>query len=333
MRAAAPHGGRKDRPSAARRAARIAVFSAGIIVALLSLGAAVNQIACRAEESKYPAPGKLVESLGGRMHVYTEGAGGRSLVLMSGWGGPCPVLDFKPLVRALSGKYVVTVVDYFGYGWSDRTDRPRTTENIVEETRAALRAASIEPPYVLVPHSLSGIYALCWAKAYPDEVEAAICLETSVPETGAFGLAKAEFNLYGALRLTGLMRAVLWIKPDMAGYPPEYYSKGDLRAINRMILRNINNPTVMDESERSDENKLSMTGATFPAGLPVAMILSDRMIEQVRARYDGMDWVEAHRKQLGGGAKGGIYVLEGSHNIYWNNAERIADIAAATLGD
>jgi hypothetical protein len=129
------------------------------------------------------------------------------------------------------------------------------------------------------------------------------------------------------------MRAVLWIKPDMAGYPPEYYSKEDLRAINRMILRNINNPTVMDESERSDENKLSMTGATFPAGLPVAMILSDRMIEQVRARYDGMDWVEAHRKQLGGGAKGGIYVLEGSHNIYWNNAERIADIAAATLGD
>jgi pimeloyl-ACP methyl ester carboxylesterase len=320
------------RPAAA--AIRIAAIAVGSLAALLLLSAAFNQIACRIEASRDTPPGRLVEVEGGAMHVATFGAGTgkRNIVLLSGWGSPCPVLDFKPLVRELSGRYAVTVVDYFGYGWSGRTDRPRTAENIVEETREALKKASVEPPYVLMPHSLSGIYALRYADAHPGEVEAAICLDTSVPDSAAFARTTNEFNLYGALRLTGLMRVLLWIKPDIAGYPPEYYSREDRDAMNRMILRNINNSTVMDESARSTATKLSATGMTFPAGLQVAMVLSDQMVDRVRAAYGGLDWVEAHRKQLGGAAPRGIFVLRGSHNIYWNNAGRIAEIVAATLG-
>jgi pimeloyl-ACP methyl ester carboxylesterase len=316
-------------------AARIAAIAAASLAALLLLSAIINQVACRIEATAYPAPGRMVEVEGGTMHLVTEGSGEgkRNLVLLSGWGSPCPALDFKPLVRALRGAYSVTVVDYFGYGWSGRTDRPRTTENIVEETREALRKASIEPPYVLMPHSLSGIYALYYANAHPEEVEAVICLDSSVPDTSAFRRTKEGFNLYGALRATGLMRAILWIEPGMAGYPPEFYSREDRDAINRMISRNMNNRTVMDESARSDANKLAAAGATFPAGLPVAMVLSDQMAERIRAAYGGLDWVEAHRRQLGGSSARGVYVLAGSHNIYWNNAERISEIVSATLGD
>jgi pimeloyl-ACP methyl ester carboxylesterase len=324
-------GGR--RTGAARKAARVSAIAAASIAGLVLASALFNLAACRIEAAAHPAPGRFVEVEGRRMHLVTEGSGGRNLILMSGWGGPCPALDFKPLVRALKRKYAVTVVDYFGYGWSDRTDRPRTTENIVEETREALRKASIEPPYVLVPHSLSGIYALYYADAHPEEVEAVICLDSSVPDTSAYARTRDGFNLYGALRLTGLMRAILWIKPDMAGYPPESYSREDRDAINRMILRNMSNSTVMDESARGDANKLAAAGKTFPAGLPVAMILSDRMTEDVRAAYGGLDWVEAHRKQLGSSSARGIYVLEGTHNIYWNNAERISEIITATLAD
>jgi pimeloyl-ACP methyl ester carboxylesterase len=324
---------RAPRARASVRAARVAAIAAASIAALLLLSAIFNLVACRIEAEANPAPGRMVEVAGGRMHLVTAGSGWRNIVLLSGWGSPCPALDFKPLVRALSGAYSVTVVDYFGYGWSGRTDRPRTTENIVEETREALRKASIKPPYVLMPHSLSGIYALYYANAHPEEVEAVICLDSSVPDTSAYRTTKEGFNLYGALRATGLMRAILWIKPDMAGYPPEFYSREDRDAVKRMILRNINNRTVIDESARSDANKLAAARATFPAGLPVAMVLSDQMLERIRTAYGGLDWVEAHRRQLGSSSARGVYVLEGSHNIYWNNAERIAEIVSATLGD
>lgn len=46
----------------------------------------------------------------------------------------------------------------------------------------ALNKAGIDGPYVLCPHSMSGIEALYWAQEYPDEIEAIIGLDMAVPE-------------------------------------------------------------------------------------------------------------------------------------------------------
>lgn len=43
--------------------------------------------------------------------------------------------------------------------------------------RAALKSAKIEAPYILCPHSMSGIEALYWAQQYPEEVLAIIGLD------------------------------------------------------------------------------------------------------------------------------------------------------------
>lgn len=45
----------------------------------------------------------------------------------------------------------------------------------------ALDKAGIKGPYVLCPHSLSGLEALYWAQKYPDEVEAIVGLDMAVP--------------------------------------------------------------------------------------------------------------------------------------------------------
>ena len=42
--------------------------------------------------------------------------------------------------------------------------------------------AGIEGPYVLCPHSMSGIEALYWAQQYPEEVEVIIGLDMAVPK-------------------------------------------------------------------------------------------------------------------------------------------------------
>jgi pimeloyl-ACP methyl ester carboxylesterase len=63
------------------------------------------------------------------MHVYALGDGGKTIVLLPGFGVSLPSADFGPLMRELSKEYTVVCVEYFGIGFSDRTDTPRTNEN------------------------------------------------------------------------------------------------------------------------------------------------------------------------------------------------------------
>jgi len=82
-------------------------------------------------------------------------------------------------MRELSKKYTVCTVELFGYGHSDSIDTPRTNENYVEEIREALAISGLNPPYVLMPYSASGIYAEYYAAKYPDEIEGLILLDCS----------------------------------------------------------------------------------------------------------------------------------------------------------
>lgn len=72
-------------------------------------------------------------------------------------------------------------VEKAGYGWSETARVPRDITTILEETRTALLLADLHPPYVLMPHSLSGIEALAWAGHYHDEVKSIIGLDAAIP--------------------------------------------------------------------------------------------------------------------------------------------------------
>lgn len=133
------------------------------------------------KELKTPL-GKLVEVNGHKMSVYTEGSGDKTIVFMSGGGTCLPILDFRSLYSTLSDDYRIVVVEKFGYGFSDVVDKERSIDSILEDTRTALTKAGIEGPYVLCPHSMSGIEALYWAQQYPEEVDAIIGLDMAVPK-------------------------------------------------------------------------------------------------------------------------------------------------------
>src|SRR5699024_12131853 len=58
----------------------------------------------------------------------------------------------------------------------------RDIDTMLSETREALKQAGISDPYILFPHSMSGIEALYWAEKYPDEVKAIVGLDMATPE-------------------------------------------------------------------------------------------------------------------------------------------------------
>lgn len=153
-----------------------------ILLVIILISFINHKIKLKKEIKLFQPLGKTVEVNGHSMHVYAEGKGEVTLIFMSGGGTCLPTLDFKSLYSRLSDDYRIAVIEKAGYGFSEIVDLPRGIDIVLEETRKAIKLAGEKPPYVLFPHSMSGIEALYWAEKYPDEVVGIVGLDPAVPK-------------------------------------------------------------------------------------------------------------------------------------------------------
>ena len=68
-----------------------------------------------------------------------------------------------------------------GYGNSGATDAPRDGETIVKQLRQVLKHKGFHPPYVLVGHSLGGLYMQLFARLHPEEVAGIVLVDALLP--------------------------------------------------------------------------------------------------------------------------------------------------------
>lgn len=116
------------------------------------------------------------------MRAYVKGSGDTTIVMLSGFGTESPIDDFMPLADKLSSDYKVVILEYFGYGESDITVDERSNQVIVQEIRTALDKLNIKPPYIFMPHSMSGLHSLYYANNYPYEILGVIEIDMSLPQ-------------------------------------------------------------------------------------------------------------------------------------------------------
>lgn len=164
-----------------KRALKIMLMILAALAVLLLTVYINHRIRLKREEPLLTPLGSIVNVEGESLSVYNEGEGEKTLLFMSGSGTCSPILDFKSLYSLLSDDYKIAVIEKNGYGFSGISDRSRDIDTVLSDTRAALSAAGLEAPYVLCPHSMSGIEALYWAQKYPEEIEAIIGLDMAVP--------------------------------------------------------------------------------------------------------------------------------------------------------
>ncbi len=69
-----------------------------------------------------------------------------------------------------------------GYGKSEISSTPRDGQHVVDELRSVLKAKELNPPYILVGHSLGGLYMQQFARRYPNEVSALVLVDSTHPE-------------------------------------------------------------------------------------------------------------------------------------------------------
>lgn len=246
-----------------------------VILAVLFLLIYINHRIRFAKESALRVPlGQIVEVNGHNMSVYIEGKGETTLVFMSGGGTCCPILDFKSLYSLLCDDYQVAVVEKFGYGFSDIVDTGRDIDSILEDTRAALEAAGLNAPYVLCPHSMSGLEALYWAQKYPDEVTAIIGLDMAVPQyydTMNINIPTMRFASWAAG--TGVTRLIPGIAESDA------IQHGTLSDEEKKIYRAVfysrtATVTMINECAAVKENAKKVESAGVPQ-VPMLLFISD----------------------------------------------------------
>ncbi len=97
-----------------------------------------------------------------------------------------------------------------GYGRSDPKPTTRDGAHVVDELRALLRNHDLPPPYVLVGHSLGGLYMQQFARQYPDEVVGLVLVDSTHP-TQMEGVGRLERQPWWARLLfhlfqTGVLR-------------------------------------------------------------------------------------------------------------------------------
>jgi pimeloyl-ACP methyl ester carboxylesterase len=69
--------------------------------------------------------------------------------------------------------------DRAGYGWSDAGPSPRTFGAVANDLHALLRAATIDPPYILVGEGLAGFHVRVYTGLFPGEVAGAVLVDSN----------------------------------------------------------------------------------------------------------------------------------------------------------
>lgn len=220
--------------------------------------------------------GTMVEVDGGEMCVYTEGEGEHTIVFMSGYGTPSPILDFKPLYSRLSDDFRIVVVEKFGYGFSDETDMSRDIDTMLEQTRKAITGADIEGEFILCPHSASGIEAIYWAQKYPDEIEGIAFLDVAMPgyhEEAGYSIFLDELMQF--IMNSGLGRLIP-VEAQPYAYNTDDLTDEEKAQFKALLFARRGSETMIHEAEWCKENMETISDNAVP-DVPMLFFTSKQM--------------------------------------------------------
>lgn len=236
-------------------------------------------------KTKLKCCGELVSVNGHRIHVYAEGKENAPAILfMAGHCTIAPVYDFKVLYEKLTQDLRVIVVEKFGYGYSDIWDSPCDIDTLVSVQRQALAALGEAGPYILAPHSMSGLEAIRWKQRYPGEVSGIVGIDMATPLSFSVWTEK---EIEKTLRLMKVLRT-LRLGSILTALNNRALSEDEIRQHKLLKKRNAFNPCCIGEAAAVLEN----AGAVGEGGeirCP-ALLFSSNGQDQER------DWVENQRK-------------------------------------
>jgi pimeloyl-ACP methyl ester carboxylesterase len=203
---------------------RILLF---VLLGLVSLFATVA-VAADVLSRVHKPRGAMVDIGGRSLRLVCEGPKSDRPVIWMEAGAFSGAADFAALQQKLSAKGLrACAYDRAGMGYSDAGPGPRDGDAIVKDLVALIAASGERGPFILMGHSMAGLYLRQFAVQNPDRVAGLVLLDAVTPEM--IGLPGAQVfvdRMTDLARLGSIAGSLGLTKPfylmgDRVGLPPE----------------------------------------------------------------------------------------------------------------
>ena len=229
-------------------------------------------------EDRSSPPGKLIDVGSCRLHLYSVGDSGPTIVLDHSLGG----VEGYFLIEELTKLGRVCIYDRAGYGWSGHSPHPRSSDQIVKELYTLITQADIDPPYILVGDSFGSYNVRLYAHQFPKKV-AGLVLTDALHETGMLNMSvqlqalKLFFfsgffmsvlgSALGIIRLLRVLSVFEILKPEL-----RHFSQASLNRVKRSFCRPKHWITMSREMLSLDKSGHQVSAAKDLGALPIVSI-------------------------------------------------------------
>lgn len=279
------------------------------ILAVLVLCVAASKIyhevrlKSEAKELQSYGVGKQIDIDGKQMNIYTSGDDNaeNTIVYMQGLGMGDTTVSARPMLENIKGSNKICIIDRFGNGMSDDTNKDRTAENIVNEYRNILEKDGQKAPYILVAHSISGIYATYWAQHYPKEVKSIIYMDAD-PVEGYVKQGKADkmtLMVSGMEHIAsslGLQRFIVSDAGPIGDTKNQIFSEQQNEMRKKLFYHNTYSKATYKEVKSYYENAKTVSDKSMNFNIPQLYISADNVdgdyykkvyADTLNKKYDG----------------------------------------------
>jgi pimeloyl-ACP methyl ester carboxylesterase len=150
---------------------------------------------------------RAAQTRSGRVSYILSGQGPAKLILFSGAG--VGLQGWEPLYPRIERSGRVLGWNRFGLPGSDPPRHRQSGTRVLRTLRELLGAARLAPPYVLVAHSLGGLFANLFARLYPQEIAGVLFIEATHPDEHALLRQRESQNARALARVLGVPSALL----------------------------------------------------------------------------------------------------------------------------
>lgn len=197
------------------------LYPALFVLLLVAAGGAFETVA-EATSSNPPLAGRTYLINGHRLYLNCVGTGTPTVVMFNGLGERTP--SWAWVQRRVSSTTRVCTYDRAGEGWSGGAPGARDGHQLASDLHGLLRTARIPGPYVLAGHSVGGIYALLYARDYPEQVAGIALIDSATPYQFELPDYPSFYTMWrrGSALLPSVARAglVRVLGAGSAGLPP-----------------------------------------------------------------------------------------------------------------
>lgn len=283
---------------------KILLFIIITSIVLILINFIVHKIKSKIEYDELNKLGYINKYSAGDYNLNIYRVGNKSskhkLIAISGLGINDYSVEMSFVNDELKDDYEIIYIDRAGYGYSDDTSKKQTVEQIVSDYRNALKNAGIEGPYILLPHSLGGVYATYWESLYPQEIEGVIFIDTSELGLNIWTEGEDNVGVIDYLELfaskLGLHRLVL----DNYYYPlPSYYSKDNQKIADYLNVYSITNRAKLSETKEINNNTNKAYNSIVSNDIPKIYISSSTAFRTTDEFKEYINWVNDRQEELG----------------------------------